>query len=125
MEAVGFHRVYFRHRAQCGHHGLWIGNGHQEADERRCFKDGSEDPIDPNLYSGALPSSLIPALDDYPPSSSIPMRGVEVLSHHAYWSLHSRLATFAPNLSPGVSRRAPFSSLTPSVPGGRSGYTKA
>lgn len=70
-----------------------------ELDPRRYhLPDGSE--IEPDLYTGAIPSRLVRPLarlrtdlDRFLPEEA------EMLSYHAYWSAHARLAALYPALA--------------------------
>ena len=76
--------------------GVYIGIG----GDPRTAKDDKGKPIDVALYSGALPSELVEPLalvrtdlDRFEPEEA------DLLSYHAYWSLHARLGTFAKELA--------------------------
>jgi NTE family protein len=79
--------------------GAYIGIKH---DPRR-YKDVHGAPVDPAFYAGALPSELVEPLallrtdlDRFLPEEA------DLLSYHAYWSLHARLKTVAPHLAVGT-----------------------
>jgi NTE family protein len=76
--------------------GVYIGVGR----DPRTSVDAEEKPVDPSFYAGALPSSFVEPLallrtdlDRFLPEEA------DLLSYHAYWSLHARLKTFAPELA--------------------------
>ncbi|HEX6702855.1 MAG TPA: patatin-like phospholipase family protein [Gaiellaceae bacterium] len=76
--------------------GVYIGIGR----DPRTYVDAHGKPIDPSYYAGALPSAFVEPLallrtdlDRFLPEEA------DLLSYHAYWSLHARLKTFAPSLA--------------------------
>lgn len=76
--------------------GMYLGIGLDPREYR--LPDGS--PVDPLSYEGALPSDLIAPiagirtdLDRFLPEEA------DVISYHAYWSTHARLASLYPRLA--------------------------
>lgn len=89
--------------------GVYIGIG----GDPRTSVDANEQPVDASFYGGALPSALIGPLallrtdlDRFEPEEA------DLLSYHAYWSLHARLRTFAPELAVETPDWNDFANLT-------------
>src|SRR5262249_46489646 len=56
--------------------------------------------VDPRSYAGALPSDLVlPLAELRTDLDRFTHEEAELLSYHAYWSLHARLKTFRPELA--------------------------
>jgi NTE family protein len=79
-----------------GLQGAYIGIRH----DPRKYKDVQGNPVDSSFYAGALPSDLVEPLallrtdlDRFLPEEA------DLLSYHAYWSLHARLKTVASDLA--------------------------
>ena len=79
-----------------GFRGAYIGIRH----DPRAYKDVHGAPVDPTFYAAALPSALVKPLallrtdlDRFLPEEA------DLLSYHAYWSLHARLKAVAPDLA--------------------------
>ena len=76
--------------------GAYIGIKH----DPRGYQDPPGTPVDPAFYAGALPSELVEPLallrtdlDRFLPEEA------DLLEYHAYWSLHARLKSVAPQLT--------------------------
>jgi predicted acylesterase/phospholipase RssA len=91
--------------------GIYLGI---ELDPRLYMRlDGKR--LDPRLYEGALASSLIAPLaglrtdlDRFLPQEA------DLLSYHAYWSAHARIAAFYPELAVAAPAWREFAELRPS-----------
>lgn len=88
--------------------GIYLGIRH---DPRGYFLPDSS-PLDPQLYEGALPSDLVPALaalrtdlDRFLPEEA------DLLSYHGYWSMHARLRALHPELGVATPEWREFASL--------------
>ena len=91
--------------------GLYVGINR---DPRKYTLIDGRTPIDPQLYDGALPSSLAQRmplvrtdLDRFSRDET------ELLAYHGYWSTHSRLATFRPDLAVEHPEWREFADLSP------------
>lgn len=82
----------------------------------RAFKLLSGQPIAPELYSGALPSALVPVLADLRTDLNRFRRTeAELLAYHGYWSAHARTSAFHPELAtPGRPDWDQFGGMTAS-----------
>jgi NTE family protein len=79
-----------------GFRGAYVGIRH----DPRAYKDVDGRGVDPAFYAGAMPSALVQPLallrtdlDRFLPEEA------DLLSYHAYWSLHARLKTVAPDFA--------------------------
>jgi NTE family protein len=76
--------------------GSYIGIGR---DPRR-YVDDQNVPVDPSFYTGALPSEIVRPLARLRTDvDRFTVEEAELLSYHAYWSLHARLKTFKPDFA--------------------------
>jgi NTE family protein len=79
-----------------GFRGAYVGIRH----DPRAYRDVNGREVDPAFYAGALPTALVlplallrTDLDRFLPEEA------DLLSYHAYWSLHARLKTVAPDFA--------------------------
>jgi NTE family protein len=76
--------------------GVYVGIGR---DPRR-YVEEKDVSVDPSSYAGALPSELVlPLAELRTDLDRFTHEEAELLSYHAYWSLHARLRTFRPELA--------------------------
>jgi predicted acylesterase/phospholipase RssA len=76
--------------------GVYVGIGH---DPRRDV-DEKNVRVDPRSFAGALPSDLVlPLAQLRTDLDRFTHEEAELLSYHAYWSLHARLKTFRPEFA--------------------------
>lgn len=79
--------------------GVYVGIGR---DPRR-YADEKDAHVDPKSFAGALPSDLVlPLAQLRTDLDRFTHEEAELLSYHAYWSLHARLTTFRPELALGT-----------------------
>jgi len=94
--------------------GAYIGIGR----DPRAYRDAANAPIDPSFFAGALPGELVEPLallrtdlDRFLPEEA------DLLSYHAYWSLHARVRTIAPWLAVDTPAWNAYADLTPTETG--------
>lgn len=76
--------------------GIYLGIRH----DPRAFQTADGRPIDSSVSCGALPSDLIPALAALRTDlDRFRVEEADLLSYHGYWSMHTRLACFYPELA--------------------------
>jgi NTE family protein len=83
-------------------------------DPRRYTLADNVTPIAPELYDGALPSSLAERMPRVRTDlDRFTEEETALLAYHGYWSLHARLATFSPELAVPRPRWREFADLSP------------
>jgi predicted acylesterase/phospholipase RssA len=76
--------------------------------------DPRTEGLPPGHTAGALPSELLPPLAALRTDlDRFSHEEADLLSYHAYWTLHARLATYAPTLAMAVPSWTDYASLSP------------
>lgn len=89
-------------------HGVYLGIS---LDPRRfALPDGT--PVNPSLYDGAIPSQLVKPLAALRTDLDLFLREeADLLSYHAYWSIHARIASLYPDLAVTAPRWREFAAM--------------
>jgi predicted acylesterase/phospholipase RssA len=76
--------------------------------------DPRREGLEPDATAGALPSELVPPLAGLRTDlDRFAREEADLLSYHAYWTLHARLATHAPTLAVATPGWTEFADLSP------------